>query len=131
MEVLSATALRAIPGNQPFAGLTGLCRPQDDRYAGPPSGQAGEIAALFRIWAAGAIRREYGDRSAQHLAVLHGHSAGPKMVDTRDVTPSGAPVDISVKDLLITEPPTGSDLTVRRFLREHAMNSHAGKRSRA
>jgi len=47
--------------------------------------------------------------------VLHGTSllciviADPKMVDTRDVTTPQAPVDISMKDLRLTEPLMGGD----------------------
>jgi hypothetical protein len=47
--------------------------------------------------------------------VLHGTSllciviADPKMVDTKDVTAPQAPVDISMKDLRLTEPLMGGD----------------------
>ncbi len=47
--------------------------------------------------------------------VLHSASllcmviADPKMVDTKDVTAPRAPVDISMKDLRLTEPLMGGD----------------------
>jgi putative flippase GtrA len=65
--------------------------------------------------------------------VLHNTSllciviADPKMVDTKDVTPPQAPVDISMKDLRLTEPLMGGDLPVRRFMREQATNSESAE----
>jgi putative flippase GtrA len=53
--------------------------------------------------------------------------ADPKMVDTKDVTPPQAPVDISMKDLGLTEPLMGGNLTVRRLLREQATNSESAE----
>ena len=49
------------------------------------------------------------------------------MVDTKDVTPPQAPVDISMKDLRLTEPLMGGDLTLRRFMREQATNSESAE----
>ena len=59
-------------------------------------------------------------RSAQYLAALHNPRADPKMVNSKDVTPSKTVVNILTKgegDMTVRRPE--SDRALSRFLSEH------------